>query len=196
MPPDIQAKLRQYDVLLHKWQKAINLVSPSSLEDSWRRHILDSSQLLPLLPEGPGRLVDLGSGGGFPGLVVAICRPDLEVHLIESDQRKCAFLQAVSRETQAAVVIHNRRIEDVLIPGFSADILTARALAPLSGLCDMVAPVFAANPRASAFFMKGRQAESEVAQARVGWRFTLDRHPSVTDPEAAILVVGALVREG
>lgn len=107
---ETEARLRQYQALLLKWQEKINLISPGTMKDSWARHFQDSLQILPLVPDGPARLYDLGSGAGFPGLVLAIARPDLAVTLIESDAKKCAFLQAVSRETGVKVTIDNCRI--------------------------------------------------------------------------------------
>lgn len=156
-------KLRCYDALLHKWQKTINLVSRNTLNDSWERHILDSVQVATNVSRESSVLYDLGSGGGFPGLAIAMLRPDLDVHLIESDQRKCSFLKAVSRETETPVTVHNARIEDVSLP--SPDVVTARALASLDALLGYCAQW--ANPALYALFLKGARYEEEIAQALV-----------------------------
>ena len=123
-------RLKTYLSLLEKWQPKINLISNNTLDIAWDRHFEDSLQLLNILPEGEKTLFDLGSGAGFPGLVLAIAREDLNVHLVESDQKKCSFLKTVSRETKTPVEIHNSRIETVSRET-SPDIVTARALASL-----------------------------------------------------------------
>lgn len=179
------AKLLQYDALLHKWQKAVNLVSPSTLGDSWKRHILDSAQVLSLLP-GRGILADLGCGGGFPGLVLAILNPALEVHLVESDEKKCQFMRTVSRETQTSVHIHTARIE-AAYGLVEPDFISARALASLDKLLGYVMPWASANPELKCFFMKGERAEEEIELARQGYRFDVTSVQSVTEPQAKIL---------
>ncbi len=115
------ARLERYAELLEKWNRRINLVGRGTIDDLWRRHMLDSAQLLPLIPDSAESLVDLGSGAGFPGLVLAICGVE-NVHLIESDRKKSAFLREVARETAAPVTIHNKRIEE--IESFQVDIDT------------------------------------------------------------------------
>src|SRR5215472_15780754 len=138
-------RLEAMVLTLGRWQKAINLVGRTTLEDIWIRHVLDSAQLVSLLPKEAKTLTDLGSGGGFPGLVLAALRPDLEVTLIEADARKGAFLGEASRRMALPklpkVVIG--RIEAV--PPAPADVLTARALAPLGQLLDWAAHHQAAN---------------------------------------------------
>ena len=130
--------LATYKSLLLKWAKVINLVSPATLPDVDTRHFQDSLQLIPLLPPHTKTLFDLGSGAGFPGLVIALERPDIAVHLFESDTKKCAFLSTVSRETHIPVVIHNQRIESVdKIPDVVPDVISARALASLDTLLAM-----------------------------------------------------------
>ena len=145
MDKDTQNKLKTYEALLHKWQDKINLVSSKTLNDSWKRHFEDSTQILEYLPAGTKTLFDLGTGAGFPGLVVAICRLDLDVHLVESDQKKCAFLKTVSRETGVSVSVHNERIESVSCETIP-DIITARALASLPDLFDYCHGWIEANP--------------------------------------------------
>lgn len=153
-------RLRLYETLLRKWQRRINLVGRSTLDDLWRRHMLDSAQLFPLLPDGAQRLVDLGSGAGFPGLVLAILGVP-EVHLIESDSRKAAFLREVSRETSSLTQIHVARIEDVR--PFVADVVTARALAPLAKLLDLAAPF--ADQKTVMLFPKGQDVDRELTES-------------------------------
>jgi 16S rRNA (guanine527-N7)-methyltransferase len=148
------------------------------LEDPWRRHILDSAQIAPLAGTP---LVDLGSGAGFPGLVVAILRPELEIHIIESDTRKCAFLREVIRETETKAVIHQGRIESVA--AFPCDTVTARALAPLSELLRLGA---AFVPK-QFVFLKGEEAERELTESAKHWRFRVERIPSRSDPRGVVL---------
>src|SRR5579862_1487338 len=151
------AKLETYAAQLARWQKAINLVSKSTLDSVWQRHLLDSAQLLRHLPETPGPLVDLGSGAGFPGLVLAIAGvPD--VHLVEADARKAAFLAETARLTGTKITLHTRRIAD--IAPFPAAVVTARALAPLTELLGLARPFFAAGT--IGLFHKGRDWRREL----------------------------------
>lgn len=185
------AKLEVYHGLLLKWQKAINLVSGSTLEEVWERHFADSAQLAALIPPGAGMLVDLGSGAGFPGMVLAVLRPDLETHLIESDERKAQFLRSVSRETGAGVKIYDARIESVA-PGLRPDVVTARALAPLDELLGFCTGWAAANPGLMMLFLKGQGAEAEIEKARESYDFTLETQPSCTQNAARILKISGL----
>lgn len=175
-------KLRLYADLLVKWQARINLVGPSTIPDLWRRHMLDSAQLFPLMPAGPA--LDIGSGAGFPGLVLAILRGD-PVHLVESDSRKCAFLREVARLTEAPVVIHNCRIE-TLSP-FPVTVITARALAPVSSLLSLAAEFL--QPSTQCLFLKGEKLEDELTAAAKDWKMTIERIPSRSDPNGIILRV-------
>lgn len=187
------ARLEHYAALLAKWNRAINLVGPDSLPDLWRRHILDSAQLADYLPPAPAgrprRIADLGSGAGFPGLVLAILGCG-ELHLVESDQRKAQFLRTVSRETGAGATVHSRRIED--LSPLSADCVTARALAPLGRLLDYALPHLA--PGGVALFLKGQGAEDELTDAGRTWTMTVERWPSITDPRGRILRLSGLAR--
>lgn len=198
MPPDPASaipaekldKLKLYQNLLVKWQSSINLVGPSTIPGAWDRHFLDSSQLEFHLPEGPLKVFDLGSGAGFPGLVLAILRPEIEMHLIESDERKCAFLRTVSRETGAGATVHNCRIEAC---GESApDLVTARALAPLTELLGYTSRWLPARPGLAALFLKGSTAEQEIAEARAAYDFTCERIDSLTDPAASVLKISGI----
>ena len=176
----LEDRLATYEALLRKWQASINLISNSTVNDIQTRHFDDSLQILPLIPETAKIIVDLGSGAGFPALPLAMARPDLEVHCIESDHKKCTFLKNVSRETLCGnLTIHCGRIESVL-PGLSPDLLTARALASLSQLLDW-------GGMTPALYLKGRQWREEVEQAQKTRRFDYQATPSQTDSNAAIL---------
>jgi len=189
--------LETYETLLRKWQKAINLVSGATLEDLWRRHFLDSAQLMPLLPPddpgGAGHITDFGSGAGFPGLVLAILtgRP---THLIESDQRKAAFLGEVARATGCAgrVQIHSARVE--ALKPWAAPLITARALADLTQLLDWASPFL--STASLCIFPKGAKAEDELTAALRVWKMTIERSRSVTDPTGLILRLSHLERRG
>jgi len=184
------AALQVYEDLLRRWQRVKNLVAPDSLTNIWHRHFADSAQLLALAPDARVWL-DLGTGAGFPGLVLAIMLESdsaAKVHLVEANGRKCAFLRDVARRTGAGVEIHNSRIESLgnerTLAGI--DVVTARALAPLDRLMEYVGPYLLAG--ATGLFLKGR--ETGVAPTYPG--ATIRRHPSITDREAAIIeVVGS-----
>lgn len=186
-------RLETYAGLLVKWQARINLVGPATLPDLWRRHFLDSAQLLPVLPAAGGTLVDLGSGAGFPGLVLAIMT-DWRVHLVDSDQRKSAFLRQVALDCGVLdrVTIHAQRIEQVA--GIAADLVTARACAPLGELLELAEPFI--GEKGTGLFLKGAQAEEELTQARRRWTMRLDRRESISDPAGVILIVTQLKQKG
>ena len=175
-------RLVVYEALLRKWQKTINLVGPKTLDEAWSRHFLDSAQLFPLLPESARVLVDLGSGAGFPGLVLAIMGVP-EVHLIESDVRKGAFLREAARATGAPVTVHSKRIEAV--QALQADVLTARALAPLKDLLEWGGRFLTAG--GVALFLKGQNVEDELTDSTKYWMMRTERFDSVTDPSGSIL---------
>lgn len=175
------ARLSQFAELVRKWSPRVNLVAKAALPDLWQRHILDSAQIFQLRPERTRHWVDLGSGGGFPGIVVAILAleqdPELRVTLVESDRRKCVFLLEAARMLSLAVTVRTKRIED-LTPQ-RADVVSARALAPLELLCHFGFRHLA--PEGVALFQKGESAAKEVAQARLNWCFDLETFPSKTD---------------
>ncbi len=187
-------RLERYAALLEKWNRAINLVARGSLADLWRRHMLDSAQLWPLLPpQGrPRRILDLGSGAGFPGLVLAIMAAsdgDLEVHLVEVDRKKAAFLREAARIAEASVILHVQRIES-LAP-FPVDAVTARACAPLPRLLDYAAPFLRKTQPGAlppvGLFLKGREVDRELTEAREKWKIEAELLPSRTDVTARIL---------
>jgi 16S rRNA (guanine527-N7)-methyltransferase len=178
---------------LQRWQRAKNLVGPGTLDTIWSRHIADSLQLVDLAPDANVWL-DLGSGAGFPGLVIAIVlreREGARVHCIESNGRKCSFIRHAARMTAAPVTVHNARIEDV-VPSFAGqiDVLTARALAPLPRLLQWTAPLLTTG--VSGIFPKGDNALGELTEARESWKFEVEMFPSRTDPRGQILRIGSL----
>jgi 16S rRNA (guanine527-N7)-methyltransferase len=184
------SRLQAYADLLLVWNKKINLIGPSTAPDLWMRHMLDSAQLFPLIPAGTKTLLDLGSGAGFPGLVLGIMGIP-GVTLVEADQRKCAFLREAARIGGASVTILAKRIEAVA--PFPADVITARALAPLADLLDWSAPFLAKNTRC--LFLKGQNVEVELTQAHKRWTLTTDQRPSRTDPRGTIVCIDEVRRD-
>lgn len=186
-------RLTALTALLEKWNSAINLVAKSTLPEAWTRHIVDSAQLYRLAPPQIGHWADLGSGGGFPGLVIGILAYELDprrrVTLVESDQRKATFLRQAVRELGLTeVTVSSERIE--AIPPLAADVLSARALAALPQLCDFGQRHL--SPTGIALFSKGAQHREEIAHARQEWRFDLSIFPSDTDPSAVVLAIKAI----
>jgi 16S rRNA (guanine527-N7)-methyltransferase len=198
VPRETVDNLALYAELLIRWQKAVNLVSLASLDAIWHRHFADSAQILPLAPEN-AVWVDLGSGGGFPGLVIAILLANHEnhvVHLIESNSRKCAFLSDVARQTRAPVQVHEGRIEDIAARGRigPADVVTSRALAPMVRLLGLSCEFFGENT--TGLFLKGREAVQEIEDARGRWRFDCTLIPSRTSMDGSIVEVRHLTSQG
>ena len=188
-------RLKKFHDLLIEWQKTINLVAPSTIEDAWNRHFEDSLQLLDYIPKHTKSICDIGSGAGFPALVLAIMCPDIQFHLVESDARKCAFLRTVSRETLCDnVTIHNDRIENV-IGDISCDIVTSRALASLRMLIWYAQPLWDENIHFKLITPKGQNYEAEIADAEVKYTFDYAEHPSKTDDSARILSVGNIIEK-
>lgn len=183
------ARLEAYVALLVAWNKRINLVGPRTLEDVWRRHILDSAQLRPLIPAKARVLVDLGSGAGLPGLILAILGMP-EIHLVEADARKCAFLREAARITGCAIALHPHRLEEVA--GFAADVVTARAFAPLPKLLDYAARFLDAH--SILLLPKGQNLREELTEARKGWKMREMFQPSVSDPSGTILRLEEVTR--
>lgn len=188
-------RLDRYVALLKRWQGVKNLVAPSTLNDIWRRHILDSAQLAPLLGSAT-TIVDLGSGAGFPGLVLAIVAPvpGRVVHLVESNNRKAAFLQEAARETGAPAIVHPQRIEAVMAAPPKADLVTARALAPLADLLALSESLLKSG--AGALFLKGQDVERELTEAAKSWRITANLIPSITDPAGRVVQIAHAARLG
>lgn len=181
---ETRARLDTYSALLRKWNSSINLVSRSSVRDLETRHVADSLQLAEFATDAANWL-DIGTGAGLPGLVIAASDPRLKVTLVESDQRKVAFLREASRQMKLDVSIRCSRIESAPEPVF--DIVSARALAPLSQLFTYALPWL--RPEGRCIFMKGVRLHTELDEARKHWRFSYEQWPSKTSPEGAILVV-------
>ncbi len=187
-------RLTAYESVIRKWNPRINLVSRNSLEQLRTRHILDSVQVFRCLDKPQGLWVDIGSGGGFPGIVVAILAadeaPDLRVTLIESDQRKSAFLRAAARECGVPVKVISQRIEQA--EPQQADVLSARALADLSLLMEFSERHL--KPDGTALFPKGASWKKEVDNSRQHWRFEAEPITSLTEPDAVVLKLRGIAR--
>lgn len=170
---------------------SVNLVGASTLADFWRRHFLDSAQLLQLAP-GARRWADLGAGAGFPGVVLAILLkggPDVEVHLVDSMSKRCAFLTDMVRLLDLPATVHNARAETLRL---GVDVVTARACAPLTRLLGFARPFLKRGARG--LFLKGEDVDRELAEARKSWRFEVSIHPSLSDPRGRILEITELAR--
>lgn len=180
---ETEERLSLYCTLLRRWSARINLVARSDLDHLRARHINDCLQLLPLLPS-VNYAIDLGSGAGFPGLVLAIAT-GIHFNLIEADQRKAAFLREAARETAAPAQVHAVRIEAAALK--PAALITARALAPLDILLSLATPLL--DQGGLCLFPKGRQADAELTRARQGWHMQVQCIPSCTQPESCILAI-------
>ncbi len=189
VPRETLDQLIKYQNLLTNWQNRVNLVSKNTIPEAWSRHFVDSLQLLPLIPSSIHHVVDMGSGAGFPGLVLATCRPETQVTLVESTGKKCQFLSEVAQELGLShVQIVNERVEAVVSRETAPDLVSARALAPLHELLTMIHPWVKKNAALQGLFPKGAKAEAEIAEAKSrGWRFHIKSYPSITEPSAKIL---------
>jgi len=180
-------KIKNFEIyidMLIKWNKRINLVSSSTVKTAWFRHVLDSAQIYSYLPKKTKSLIDFGSGAGFPGMVMALIGVP-KVHLVESKTKKAEFLYAVCNATGADVQIHNSRIESLASRKF--DVITARALAPLTKLLEYGFNF--SNKNSVQLYLKGRNVETELTQAKKKWNMDLQSHQSVTDPESRVLSI-------
>lgn len=185
-------RLVAFEQMFQKWNRSINLVAQSTSGDVWQRHILDSAQLGRIEPQGT-RWVDLGSGGGFPGLVMAFLlaeRDGASIDLVESNRKKASFLQTVVGQFSLPARVVARRIDDSHALVSTPQIVTARALAPLSTLLDLSAPWLISGARG--LFHKGRDYRTEVQESVHRWSFDLVEHPSVTDVGGVILELSNL----
>jgi 16S rRNA (guanine527-N7)-methyltransferase len=190
LPQDTLQRLEIYAKLLQKWQRAVNLISDSTLDDIWVRHFADSLEVAEVVPEAR-KWLDLGSGGGFPGLVTAIRyagEPGACVHLVESNRRKCAFLQAAARETGAPAIVYCGRIEEVL-PSFNKpiDAVSARALASLEKLIDYAEKFL--NLGATGVFYAGKLVSAELIPSLTGGKYLITTIESKTDAAARLVLV-------
>lgn len=190
---ETQERLEHFARLFQKWAKTINLVAPSTLDELWQRHISDSAQIYQLSP-GAFRWLDLGSGGGFPGIITAIFLAEQDdgwVHLVESNQKKAAFLRVALSETGARGSVHPIRIEAAATELKECDRISARALADLDLLFSYTAP-WLVEKKARAFFHKGRDYLSEINKARGRWAFDLVEHRSAVEQDSVILEISNL----
>ena len=183
-------RLKAYVELLGRWNAKINLIGRDTEGDVWRRHILDSAQLGPLIPETAMTLADIGSGAGLPGLILSILNIPATIHLIESDQRKAAFLREAARITEASVIIHENRVEQVSLSAM--DVVCARACAPLEKLLGMAEKLISIHTLC--VFPKGARAELELTEARAHWNMKARLVPSRSDPLGRILVLTEVAR--
>lgn len=187
-------RLKAFEAEFRRWSARINLAAPSTLQTFWSRHVLDSAQLLKLAGDA-GKLVDLGSGGGFPGAVLAILlieRPEAQISLVESNRKKAAFLQNILGRLGSRARVLPVRIEQAFGITGPVDIVTARALAPLPQLLDLAEPWLLAG--ATALFHKGREFRAELANCRDGWNLDLLEHPSLVDADSVILEISNVRR--
>ena len=173
-----------YGETLAKWQSKINLISGKTIDNVWRRHFLDCAQLHNLLPSGTKNVLDIGSGAGFPGLVLALMGVK-NVTLVEADSKKCLFLSEVVRRTGKHANIVNCRIEE--FDGGYFDIITARALAPMDKLLSYINPHF--GPRTKGVFLKGEHADRELTKAKKQWKLKYNTIPSITSDRGSIILV-------
>lgn len=186
---ETQEALEHFAGLFQKWARTINLVAPSTKEQLWDRHIADSAQIFQLCPK-PVNWIDFGSGGGFPGIITAILLKDLNggwVHLVESNQKKAAFLRVALLETGARGTVHPKRIEDVFSEVPEVQAISARAIADLDHLCSFAHPWMANRPETVAYFHKGRDYQPEIDKARGRWSFDLVKHRSKVERDSVIL---------
>ncbi|MFQ0813609.1 16S rRNA (guanine(527)-N(7))-methyltransferase RsmG [Brucella anthropi] len=188
-------RLIAFEELFRKWSKAINLASPSTLDTLWTRHILDSAQLFPLASKARHWL-DIGSGGGFPGIVTACFlaeQPDGVIDLIESAGKKAAFLRTAAGHLHVPARVHSARIETMWQKIETPQVVTARALASLNDLFALAEPWLISG--AKALFQKGRDYQREIDESRVGWSFDLIQHQSAIDQASVILEISNLRRK-
>ena len=175
-------KFQLYLTLLEKWQRRINLVSKSTLADAWQRHILDSGQLAAYFPPQTRQILDVGSGAGFPGLVLAIMG-GVKVDLVESDQRKAVFLSAVIRELGLPAKVHNQRIETM--PNLCPDVITARALAPVPKLLNLIETQLHSD--GVCLFLKGASVEDELTNLQSYSTMVATTYPSLSSATGVVL---------
>jgi 16S rRNA (guanine527-N7)-methyltransferase len=183
----VDDRLKAFAALLLRWNATLNLIAPRDAEVIRERHIVDSLQLVPLMPPGVERAIDLGTGGGFPGLVLAIAT-GVPFDLIESDRRKASFLRTAVLETGAPATVHCCRIEEATVP--AAPLVTARALAPLPRLLPMVARLLV--PDGVCLLLKGAKVEEEIAAAAPDWTMEVSRVPSRTGADGVVLAISRL----
>ncbi|PRX08355.1 UNVERIFIED_ORG: 16S rRNA (guanine527-N7)-methyltransferase [Martelella mediterranea] len=191
---ETQERLERFAAHFEKWARSINLVAPSTRQQFWDRHVADSAQIHQLSPT-PKTWIDIGSGGGFPGMITAIFLAEQGegwVHLVESNNKKASFLRTAIRQTEARASVHAIRAETASADIESAKAMSARALADLSLLLGYAQPWFEADPEFRAFFHKGRDYQREIDKARDQWDFDLVKHESKVEPGSVVLEISRL----
>ena len=183
------ARLKKFVDLLLKWQRSINLIGPGTVDDVWARHVLDCGQLVRHLPDSPGSVLDVGSGAGLPGIILAILGVP-NVRMIESDAKKCVFLREAARISEMAVEIVEARAEQVACG--PADIVTARAVAPLTRLLELTEPYIKTNT--ICLFFKGINYKSELKELENNWNMQMETHQSLTQSGSIILQMASVTR--
>jgi 16S rRNA (guanine527-N7)-methyltransferase len=182
-------RLHAYEALVRRWNPTVNLIAPGTLEHIWTRHVADSAQLFRYCPDAARHWVDLGSGGGFPGMVIGVLaaelQPELRVTLVESDRRKAAFLRQAVLKLGVRASVLAERIES--LDPLAADVISARALAPLDRLLGLARPHL--KPGGLALFPKGARYREELAAAQKSWVIDLDCAPSLHQPDASVLII-------
>jgi 16S rRNA (guanine527-N7)-methyltransferase len=176
------SQLESYLGLLEKWQRRINLVANSTLADAWQRHILDSAQLARFYPPNTKKILDVGSGAGFPGLVLAILG-GVEVDLVESDQRKAIFLSTVINSLGLTAKVYNQRVE--ALPNLAPDVVTARALAPIPKLLKLIENQL--SPDIVCLFLKGAKVEDELTNLQSYSSMVATSYPSLSGENGVVL---------
>tara|TARA_B100000212_G_scaffold314159_1_gene267530 strand:+ start:307 stop:963 length:657 start_codon:yes stop_codon:yes gene_type:complete len=184
-------KLCVFHKTLIKWQNSINLISKSTIKNIWERHFLDSAQLYKFVKDIEGNIMDFGSGAGFPGIVLAIMGKK-NIHLVESDYKKCVFLKEIAMLTETDITIHNCRIEDLSF--INVDLITCRALASLSKLIDYVEgfidkALAEKQKLPKLLFLKGKSYHSEVLELGNNNKIIFEEYPSITDKHGTILYI-------
>lgn len=182
-------KLEIYISLLQQWNKKINLVSQQGMDQVWKRHVYDSFQLIRYLDSSVKSIADLGSGGGFPGLILALST-DIPVILIESDMRKTIFLREVLRQTKTQATVLCQRIENV--NAISADVVTARALTSLTQLLKFSKNIL--NKNGYCLFLKGRSVNLEIEEAQKDWKINYKTFSSQTNADGVIVKINQFER--
>lgn len=185
-------KFKLYADMLEKWQKSINLVSKSTLKDKWQRHFYDSAQIIELINSGdkPLKILDLGSGAGFPGLVISLFGVG-EVHLVEGVGKKCSFMKQVIQKTNVSAIVHNKRIEQMDV--FPIDLITSRACADLDKLLELTFPFM--TDYTECLFLKGEKSDDEINHASKKWCFDVKKIPSKSEESGMILYLSNIKRK-
>ena len=183
------SRLTKFVDLLLKWQRSINLIGPGTVDDVWRRHVLDCGQLVRFLPHRRARVLDIGTGAGLPGMVLGI-QGVPNIQMIESDAKKCVFLREAARITETPVKIIEARAESALCE--PADVVTARAVAPLTRLLELIEQHIKTNT--ICFFFKGKDLKNELTDIKNNWNMQLEAHPSLTQRDGVILQLESITR--